>query len=98
MSVIPNFCCDETKNQGAYTRVTSIVPWLKFNLAETTSTWKRPSTAGAQLSKAPAVEKECEENPAQGKARRARNQHSEKQTQQKAQAAQPQIPADIWLR
>ena len=22
MSVTPNFCCDETKNRGAYTRVT----------------------------------------------------------------------------
>ena len=26
MSVTPNFCCDETKNRGAYTRLT--VLWL----------------------------------------------------------------------
>ena len=24
MSVTPNFCCDETKNRGAYTRVTKV--------------------------------------------------------------------------
>ena len=30
MSVIPNFCCDKTKNRGAYTRVTVLWPvfWL----------------------------------------------------------------------
>ena len=44
------------KNRGAYTRLTSMVPWLGFNLAETTSAWKRPSAVGAQLSEAPAVE------------------------------------------
>ena len=59
---------------------------------------KRPSTAGAQLSKAPAVEAEREENPAQGKAHRAGNQDSEKQTQQKARTAQSQIPEDFQLR
>ena len=53
MSVTPNFCCDETKNWGAYTRLTSMVPWLGFNLAETTSAQKRSSAAGAQLSEAP---------------------------------------------
>ena len=75
-----------------------MVPWLGFNLAETTSLRKRPSTAGAQLSKAPAVEAELEENPAQGKAHRAGNQDSEKQTQQKARTAQSQIPEDLRLR
>ena len=48
---------------------------------------KRPGTAGAQLSEAPAVESEKEENPAQGKAHHAGNQDSEKQTQQKAHVA-----------
>ena len=41
---------------------------------------------------------EREENPVQGKARRAGNWDSEKQTQQKAHTAQPQIPEDLWLR
>ena len=51
--------------------------------------------------KAPAVEAEHEENPAQGKrqeAQHAGNWDSEKQTQQKAHAAQFQIPEDLWLR
>ena len=48
MSIAPNHCCD--KNRDAYTCFTSMVPWLGFNLAETTSTQKRPSRAGAQLS------------------------------------------------
>ena len=26
MSVAPNLCCDETKNRGTYTRVTSVPP------------------------------------------------------------------------
>ena len=47
------------------------------------------------------VEAEHEENPAQEKrqeAHRARNRDSDKQTQQKAHAAQSQIPEDLWLR
>ena len=75
-----------------------MVLWLRCNLAETTSTRKRPSAAGAQLSEAPAVEEEREENPAQGKARPAGNQGSEKRAKQKAHAAQPQIPEDLRLR
>ena len=98
MSVTPNFCCDETKNRGAYTRLTSMVPWLGFNLAETTSRRKRPSAAGAQHSEAPVVEVEREENPVQGKAPHAGNWDSEKRTQQKAHAAQSQIPEDLRLR
>ena len=31
MSVIPNLCCDETKNQGAYTRLTLPKPFLHLN-------------------------------------------------------------------
>ena len=40
-------------NWGDYTPLISMVPWLGFNLAETTSgssARRRPSTAGAQLS------------------------------------------------
>ena len=62
---------------------------------------RRPNTAGAQLSEAPVVEVEREENPAQEKwqeAHRAGNQDREKQTQQKAHAAQSQIPEDFRLR
>ena len=67
-------------------------------MTETISTQKRPSTAEAQLSEAPAVEAEHKENPAQGTAHCAGNRDSEKQTQQKAHAAQSQIPGDLWLR
>ena len=75
-----------------------MVPWLRFNLAETTSAQKKPSTAGAQLSEAPAVEAECKENPAQGKAHNVGNWDSEKWTQQKAHTAQSHIPEDLQLR
>ena len=59
---------------------------------------KRPSTAGAQFSEAPAGEAEHEENPAQGRAHRAGNRDSEKRTQQKVHVAQPQIPENLRLR
>ena len=64
-------------------------------------TRRRPSTAQAQLSKAPPVEVEHEENPVKGKwqeAQCARNWDSEKRTQQKVHAAQSQIPEDLQLR
>ena len=51
--------------------------------------------------KAPAVEAECEENPAQGKwqeAQRAENQDNRKQTQPKAHMSLSQIPEDLPLR
>ena len=67
MSVTPHLRRDETKNRGAYTPLTSMVPLLRFKLAETTSVCKRPSAAGAQLSEAPVIEAERQENPAQGK-------------------------------
>ena len=67
-------------------------------MTETISTQKRPSTAEAQLSEAPAVEADCKGNPAQEQAHRAGNRDSEKQTQQKAHAAQSQIPEDLRLR
>ena len=79
-----------------------MVPWLGFNLAETTSAWL--SQGGSQeqqehnLVKAPTVEVECKENPAQGKwqeAQCAENKDSEKRTQQKAHTAQSQIPEDL---
>ena len=74
-----------------------MVPWLGFNLGEITSVQKRPSTVGAQLSEAPVVEPEHEENPAEGKAHHAGNQDSEKWTQQKAHTAPSQIPEDLRL-
>ena len=68
--------------------------WLEFNQAETTL--QQPPQGGSQAqqepnsAKAPMVEAEHEENPAQGnwqEAHRAGDQDSEKQTQQKAHAA-----------
>ena len=44
------------------------------------------------------VEAEREENPAQVKARHARNRGSKKRTQQKVHTAQSQIPEDLRLR
>ena len=80
-----------------------MVLWLRFNLAETTSA--RPLHGQAQqepnLVKALTVEAEYEENPVQGKWQEAQNTghcDSEKQTQQKAHAAQSQIPEDLQLR
>ena len=79
-----------------------MVPWLRFNLGETTLAW--PLQGGGQaeqepnLVKAPAVAAEREENPAQGKcqdAQRAGNQDSEKPTQQRAHTAQSQFPEDL---
>ena len=81
-----------------------MVPWLWFNVTETTLA--RPAQGGGQaqqepsLVKAPVVGAECKENPVQGKwqeAQHAGNWDSEKQTQQKAHAAQSQIPEDIQL-
>ena len=72
--------------------------WWLINsvfLAETTSAEE------AKHSRRPTqrvVEAEGEENPAQGKAHHAGNRDSEKQTQQKAHAAQSQIPEDLRLR
>ena len=34
MSVTPNLCCDETKNQGAYTRLTNPIQFIRFFLLE----------------------------------------------------------------
>ena len=44
-----------------------MVPRLRFNLAETTSARKRPSTAGAQLSEAPVLEAEGKETQLRGR-------------------------------
>ena len=44
-----------------------MVLFIRFNLAETTSARKRPSTAGAQLGKAPALEAEDEETQLRGR-------------------------------
>ena len=81
------------QNWGNYT--------LVFNLAETTSAWPPQGGGRAQQelysAKAPTVEAEHKENPAQGKwqeAQGAGNWDSEKRTQQKAHAAQSQILED----
>ena len=82
-----------------------MVPWLQFNVAEITSA--QPPQGGGQAqqepnsAKAPMVEAEQKENPVQGKwleAQCAGNWDLRKQTQQKALAAQSQIPEDLWLR
>ena len=82
-----------------------MVLWLGFNLAETTLVWPLQGGGHAQQepnsAKAPMVEVESEENPELGnwqEAHRAWDQDSEKRTQQKAHAAQPQIPEDLQLR
>ena len=81
-----------------------MVPWLRFNLAETTLA--HPLHGGGQAqqetnsAKAPIVENH-EENPVQGnwqEALHAGYQDSEKQTHQKAHAAQSEIPEDLGLR
>ena len=82
-----------------------MVPWLRYNVAETTLAW--PPQGGGQAqqepnsAKAPTLETESEENPAQGKwqeAHSAGNWDSKKRIQQKAYAAQSQIPEDLQLR
>ena len=79
-----------------------MVPWLRFNLAETTSAWP-PQEGGQQQqepnsAKSSTVEAKHEENPVQGKwqkAQRAGNHNNEKQIQQKIHAAQSQINLQI---
>ena len=82
-----------------------MVRWLWFNLAETTLAWPQQGGGQAQQEpnsvKAPTLEAESEENPAQGKwqeAQYAGNWDSKTQTQQKDHAAQSQIPEDLQLR
>ena len=70
-SVVSDFCCDETELRKLQISPTSMVLFLGFNLPETTSVW--PPQGGNQAQqepksvKAPVVEAEHEENPAQGK-------------------------------
>ena len=82
-----------------------MVLWLGFNLAE--RTLAMPPQGGGQAQqepnsvKAPTLEAESEENPAQGKwqeAHSAGNWDSEKRIQQKPHVAQSQIPEDLQLR
>ena len=67
-----------------------MVPFLGFNLAETTSAPPPQGRDQAQQKpnwKAPVVEAECEENPAQGKwqeAQRAGNQDSKKHSAERS--------------
>ena len=74
-----------------------MVLWLELNLAETTSVW--PPQGGGH-SRSPTLQKlpRYKRNTKWQEARRAGNRGSEKRTQQKAHAAQPQIPEDLRLR
>ena len=53
-SATSNFCCGKTEPRELHAPPTYMVPWLRFNLAETISAQpprvKMPSTAEAQLS------------------------------------------------
>ena len=79
-----------------------MVPFLRFNLAETTSAWPLRGGGQAQqktnLAKVPTVEAKHEENSARWKWQEAQHARTQqKQTQQKAHAAQYQIPEDLHL-
>ena len=71
LSIASNFCFNETESRKLQTPLTSMVPFLGFNLAEITLA--QPLQGGGQTqqkpnyAKAPVVEAEHEENPAQGK-------------------------------
>ena len=70
---------------------------LGFNLAETTSARKRPSTAGAQLSEAPTLEAEGEET--QGKGRPIMLETGTTKNKLSRKLTRPSlIPEDLWLR
>ena len=99
MSITPNHFCDETRTKEHT---------LAWHLCRDSGlTWLKQPPRGGQAqqepnsAKLPPVEAEHEENPEQGKwqeAHCAGNWDSEKRTQQKAHAAQPQTPEDLWLR
>ena len=104
-SIASNFCCGKTELRKLQSPLTSIVPFLRFNLAETTAAWPLQDRGQAQqkpnLVPASTVEAEHEENPAQGKWKEAHcagNWDSKKQTHQKAHKAQSQVPENLWLR
>ena len=78
---------------------------LVFNLAETTSAWPPQGGGRAQQelysAKAPTVEAEHKENPAQGKWQEAQhtgNLDSKKTNSEEPHVAQSQIPENLWLR
>ena len=91
MSITPNLCCDETEPRGIHSpNIYGAMTWGRDQAQQ------EPNSA-----KPPMVEAESKENPAQEKcqeAHHAGDQDSKKRTQQKAHAAQPQIPEDLWLR
>ena len=80
LSVASDFCCGETEPRKLHTPPAYMVPFLGFNLAETTSA--QPLCGGGQAQqkpnsvKTPTVETEHEENPAQRKWQEA--QHARK--------------------
>ena len=91
MSITPNLCCDETEPRSIHSP----------NIYGAVTRGRGQAQQEPNSAKPPMVEAESEENPAQGKcqeAHHAGDQDSEKRTQQKAHAAQPQIPEDLQLR
>ena len=102
-SIASNFCCDETEPRKLHTPLSSMVPFLRFNLAETTSAWSLQGRGQAQqklnLAKASAVESEHKGNEAQGTWREVScwKPGQQRQSWQKAHAAHSQIPGDLWL-
>ena len=80
LSLASNFCCSKTEPRKLHTPLTSLVPWLRFNLAEITTALPLLSGGGVEwklsLMKNYVVEAEHEGNPAQWKwpeAQHARN-------------------------
>ena len=82
-----------------------MVVWLRYNLAE--RTLAQPPQGGGQAQqepnsvKAPMVEAEHKENPAQGKWQEAQhtgNWDSKKTNSEEPHVAQSQIPENLWLR
>ena len=70
LSVPSNFCCSETEPMKLHTPLTSMVPWLRFNLIEKPPLSPREvedkHNRKPNSAKAPVVEAGREENPAQG--------------------------------
>ena len=59
MSVTPNFCCDETKNRGAYTRVTDLYGTFQRGASPSAfSGWRFPACGQRDLSQ-PTITFEC---------------------------------------
>ena len=103
-SVASNFCCGETEARKLQTPLTNMVPFLRFNLGETTSAWPLRK-AEAKHSRSPTRQKLPQWKSKTKKTQRSGsdkkpstlNPGQQKQTHQKTHAAQSQIPEDLWL-